>query len=128
MPQIQPITIGAKTYGSPRTVKGGNSVLFLNKDAANGAIGDQRLYVSEEPFSSTRPNRKASLRIEHAKVGTNVTTGAVSVQDRASVELILTHGASYSEAELTELRNEIVAAIADGTYGFAVTVQRDGQY
>lgn len=128
MPQIAPITLGSTTYGSPRIVKGGNTALFLSKDTVNGAIGDERLYVGEDPFSSTRVQRKGTLRIEHVKVGVNPATGAAAVTDRAAIEVNITHGNTYSEADLAALRDKVVLGLADGSYPFAVLIQRDGQF
>lgn len=128
MPQIAPITLGSTTYGSPRIVKGGNTALFLAKDTVNGAIGDERLYVGEDPFSSTRAQRKGTLRLEHVKVGVNPATGAAAVTDRAAINVEVTHGNTYSESELDALCAKVVAGLTTGSYPYAVLIQRDGQF
>lgn len=128
MPQIAPVTLGSTTFGSPRIVKGGNTALFINKDAVNGAVGDERLYVGEDPFSSTRANRKATMRLEHVKLGTNPTTGITSAVDGMSVEVNIVHGKTYSESEIDLQVQKIVAGLTAGSYPYAVLIQRDGQY
>lgn len=128
MPQIAPITLGSKTFGSPRSVKNGNAILFLSLDPINGPIGDGKLYVGEESFSSTRAKRKASIRIEVVKVAVNPATATPQAVDDAAVELTLTHGKSFTESDLVALRDLIAAALVNDSYTDQVIFKRAGQY
>lgn len=128
MPQIAPITLGPKTFGSPRSVKNGNAILFLDLDPINGPMGDGKLYVGEESFSSTRAKRKASVRIEVVKVAVNPATATPQAVDDAAVELILTHGKSFTESDLVALRDLIAAALVNDSYTDQVIFKRAGQY
>lgn len=128
MPQISPVTLGTVTYGSPRTVRGGNAVLFIGLDTVNGALGDKKLYVGEEAFSSTRARRKAFIRIEMPIVAVDSTTAVAKQIDSAEIEITLTHGKSLSEAQLVELRDIAASALADASYTDEVVFKRQGQW
>lgn len=128
MPQITPITLGTTTFGSPRTVRGGNAVLFVGVDTVNGAIGDKKLYVGEEAFSSTRARRKAFVRIEMPIIAVDSTTGLAKQVDAAEMEITLTHGKTLSEAQLVIIRDLGIAALADTSYTDEVVFKRQGQW
>lgn len=128
MPQIAPITLGPKTFGSPRSVKSGNAVLFLDLDPINGPIGDGKLYVGEESFSSTRAKRKASIRLEVVKIAVNPATATPQAVDDASMEITLTHGKTFTESDLVALRDLGVAALTNDSYTDQVVFKRAGQY
>lgn len=128
MPQISPITLGTMSFSSPRTVRGGAATLFLALDTVNGAIGDKKLYVGEDPFSSTRPRRKASVRIEMPVVAVDSTTGVAKQVDSAEISITLTHGKGLTEAQLVALRDIAAAALVNGSYTDLVLFKREGQY
>lgn len=128
MPQIAPVTLGTTTYGAPRVVKNGTSTLFIKLDPVNGALGDEKLYVGEDSFSSTRPRRKASMRMETPILSNDPVTGAVKQIDSVAVEVIVEHGKTVSETVLTQLRDRAAAALVDGSYPDLVLFKRDGQW
>jgi hypothetical protein len=128
MPQITPITLGTETFGSPRTVRNGNAVLFVGVDTINGAIGDKKLYVGEEAFSSTRARRKAFVRIEMPVIAVDSSTGVAKQIDSAEVEITLTHGKSLSEAQLVALRDIAASSLIDASYTDEVVFKRQGQW
>lgn len=128
MPQIAPITLGTTAFSSPRTVRGGAATLFVNLDTVNGAVGDKKLYVGEDPFSSTRSRRKAFVRIEVPVVAVDSSTNTAKQIDSAELEITLTHGKSLSEAQLVALRGIAVAALANDSYTDLVLFKRQGQW
>lgn len=128
MPQITPITLGDTTFSSPRTVRGGAATCFINLDTVHGAVGDKKLFVGEDPFSSTRARRKAYVRIEMPVVAVDSTTNTAKQTDSAELEITLTHGKGLSEAQLVALRNIAVAALANDSYTDLVLFKRQGQW
>lgn len=128
MPQINPVTLSGTTFGAPRTVRGGAAVLFVNVDTTHGAVGDKKLYIGEEPFSSTRQRRKAYVRVELPVIAVDSTTNVAKQIDSAEVEITLTHGKGLSEAQLVEARNIATAALANDSYSDLVVFKRQGQW
>lgn len=128
MPQIAPITLGSTAFSSPRSVRGGAATLFINLDTVHGAVGDKKLYVGEDPFSSTRARRKAYVRIEMPVVAVDSSTNTAKQVDSAELEITLTHGKGLSEAQLVALRGIAVAALADESYTDLVLFKRQGQW
>lgn len=128
MPQIAPITLGTTAFSSPRTVRGGAATCFINLDTVNGAVGDKKLFVGEDPFSSTRARRKAYVRIEMPVVAVDSSTNTAKQIDSAELEITLTHGKSLSEAQLVALRGIAVAALANESYTDLVLFKRQGQW
>lgn len=128
MPQITPITLGDTTFSSPRTVRGGAATCFLNLDTVHGAVGDKKLFVGEDPFSSTRARRKAYVRIEVPVVAVDSTTNTAKQVDSAELEITLTHGKGLSESQLVALRNIAVAAMVNDSYTDLVLFKRQGQW
>lgn len=128
MPQIAPVTLGTVTYGAPRVVKNGTATLFIKLDPISGALGDEKLYVGEDSFSSTRPRRKAYLRMETPILSTDPVTGTVKQVDSVAVEITLEHGKSVSETALVDLRDRAAAALTNQSYTDLVLFKRDGQW